>query len=107
MSDAAGNGAGGKRASVDMAHLQRLARLDLDADEADALAGDVAEVLAYFDQLADLDTDGVEEMVRPVVPERSWRDDAVTPSISRERVLSLANVAQDGFVRVPRTVEED
>lgn len=91
---------------VDMAHLQRLARLDLDPAEAAALAGDVAEILAYFAQLAEVDTDGVEEMVRPVVPERAWREDAVAPSLPRERALELANASQDGFVRVPRTVDE-
>jgi len=92
---------------IDMAHLQRLARLDLDPAEADELAEDVAEILAYFDQLAEVDTEGVEEMVRPLVPERTWRDDARTPSLARERALELANASQDGFVRVPRTVDED
>lgn len=92
---------------VDMAHLQRLARLDLDPAEADALARDVADILDYFDQLAEVDTDGVEELVRPVVPARAWRDDETTPSLPRERTLALTNAHQDGFVRVPRTVEED
>lgn len=95
------------RSKVDMAHLQRLARLDLEPQEAEALARDVADILAYFDQLADVDTDGVEELVRPVVPARSWRDDEQTGSLPRQRALALTNAHQDGFVRVPRTVEED
>jgi len=92
---------------VDMEHLERLARLELEPGEADLLARDVAGVLAYFDQLATVDTEGVEELVRPVVPTRSWRPDAVTASLTRERVIGLANTGQDGFVRVPRTVDED
>ncbi|HKI59180.1 MAG TPA: Asp-tRNA(Asn)/Glu-tRNA(Gln) amidotransferase subunit GatC [Trueperaceae bacterium] len=107
MSERDGGGRPGDRAAVDMAHLQRLARLDLDAEQAETLAADVAEILAYFDQLAEVDTEGVEEMVRPVVPQRPWRDDTAAPSLPRERVLELANASQDGFVRVPRTVEED
>jgi len=95
------------RHDVDMAHLQRLARLDLEPDEAEALAGDVAEVLAYFDQLAEVDTEGVEELARPVVPARPWRADAVAPSLPQARALELANASQDGYLRVPRTVEED
>jgi len=90
-----------------MEHLERLARLELEPGEADLLARDVAGVLAYFDQLATVDTEGVEELVRPVVPTRSWRPDAVTASLTRERVIGLANTGQDGFVRVPRTVDED
>ncbi|MEJ2291742.1 MAG: Asp-tRNA(Asn)/Glu-tRNA(Gln) amidotransferase subunit GatC [Deinococcales bacterium] len=92
---------------VDMEHLQRLARLELEPGEAEMLAHDVAEVLAYFDQLASVDTEGVEELARPVIPTRPWREDVVTPSLDRERVLALANASQDGFVRVPRTVDED
>ena len=91
---------------VDMEHLQRLARLELAPHEAEALAHDVAEVLAYFDQLASVDTEGVQELARPVIPTRSWRHDAVTPSLDRERVLELGNASQDGFLRVPRTVDE-
>ncbi len=90
-----------------MEHLERLARLELEPGEADLLARDVAGVLAYFDQLAAVDTEGVEELVRPVVPTRAWRDDAVAASLPRARVMELANAGQDGFVRVPRTVDED
>ncbi len=92
---------------VDMDHLQRLARLELDPEEADLLAHDVASILAYFDQLAAVPTDGVEELVRPVVPDRAWRPDIAAPSLPRERVMELANAGQDGFVRVPRTIDED
>jgi aspartyl-tRNA(Asn)/glutamyl-tRNA(Gln) amidotransferase subunit C len=92
---------------VDMEHLERLARLQLEPDEADLLARDVAGVLDYFDQLAAVDTDGVDELVRPVIPARSRRPDVVTPSLDRERVADLTNASQDGFVRVPRTVDED
>lgn len=92
---------------VDMEHLQRLARLALDPDESEVLAHDVASVLAYFDQLNEVDTEGVEELVRPVVPARAWRDDTVSTSLPRERVLKLANAGHEGFVRVPRTVDED
>ncbi len=92
---------------VDMEHLERLARLQLEPDEADLLARDVAGVLEYFDQLAAVDTEGVDELVRPVIPARSHRSDVVTPSLDRERVAELTNASQDGFVRVPRTVDED
>jgi aspartyl-tRNA(Asn)/glutamyl-tRNA(Gln) amidotransferase subunit C len=90
-----------------MEHLQRLARLELEPEEVEALAHDVAEVLAYFDQLASVDTDGVPELARPVIPTRTWREDAVAPSLDRTRVLELGNASQDGFLRVPRTVDED
>lgn len=94
------------RHGVDMGHLQALARLDLAPGEAEALARDVAGVLEYFGQLAAVDTDGVEELVRPLVPARQWREDAIEPSLDRTRLLELANDHQDGFLKVPRTVDE-
>lgn len=92
---------------VDMEHLQKLARLALEPEDAEALAHDVASILAYFDQLAEVDTEGVAELVRPVIPARAWREDATTRPLPRERVLELANANQEGFVQVPRTVDED
>ena len=87
-------------------HLESLARLALDDEQAREAARDLGTILAYFEQLGEVDTDGVEELVRPVVPERTSRPDAVAPSLPRERVLALSNGHQNGFIRVPRTVDE-
>ncbi len=91
---------------AELDHLARLARLELEAGERAALRDDLGKILAYFELLAEVDTDGVEELVRPVVPEVVSRPDQVAPSLPRERVSALANAEQDGFLRVPRTVDE-
>lgn len=88
-----------------MLHLERLARLTLGADERAALSEDLDAILAFFALLQEVDTDGVEPMVRPVLPDRTTRADVLTPSLTQERVLALSNASEDGFVRVPRTVD--
>jgi len=91
---------------ADMAHLLELARLAVSDAEAAALKEDLNDILGYFEQLRDLDTEGVEELARPIVTENVFRDDHVTSSLPEAAVTALAVEEQDGYFRVPRTVDE-
>ncbi len=91
----------------EMRHLLTLARLELGAAETAALKDDLNAILAYFEQLESLDTDGVEELVRPVPTENVFRPDAARPGLSQAAVLALGVESQDGFFKVPRTVDEE
>lgn len=91
---------------TDLEHLARLARLDLEADERETLRADLDAILAYFEELEAVDTEGVEPLVRPVVPGAAVRGDEPLPSLPREATLALAREAEGGFVKVPRTVDE-
>ena len=90
-----------------LAHLENLARIELRPDERAGLRDDLSRVLDYFETLAELDTEGVEEMVRPVHLENVLREDRVTGSLPREVVLELSVETEAGYLKVPRTVEGD
>ena len=62
-------------------------------------------MIGYVDQLAELDTDGVEPMshVFPLV--NVLREDEVKPSMARELILQNAPKQKDGCFLVPKTVE--
>lgn len=90
----------------EMAHLKNLARLDLDDAETEGLRGELNAILGYFAQLQELDTAGVPEMQRPVALANVMREDVPGEMFSQAEALSLAPESQDGFVRVPRTVEQ-
>ena len=68
---------------------------------------DLNAILGYFEQLSAVDTTGVEEMQRPVALVNVLRDDEPGVAFGPEVVAALAPETQDGFVRVPRTVEQD
>lgn len=91
----------------DMAHLKLLARLELSQEETERLKGDLSAILGYFEQLKDLDTEGAEELARPIHTENVFREDAVLPPLSHETVMALAVEAEGGFFKVPRTVDAD
>jgi aspartyl-tRNA(Asn)/glutamyl-tRNA(Gln) amidotransferase subunit C len=88
-----------------MEHLKRLARLELGAAETEALRGELSAILASFEELRELDTEGVEELVRPIFSVNVFRDDAPRPGLSREEALAVAVAHEDGFFKVPRTLE--
>ena len=92
--------------AAEMEHLKTLARLHLSDEETEAMRDDLNRILGYFEQLQALDTSGVEEMQRPVDLVNVLRADEVGEVFAQATALSLANETQDGFIRVPRTVEQ-
>ncbi|AIZ44926.1 glutamyl-tRNA amidotransferase [Deinococcus radiopugnans] len=93
--------------AAQMDHLASLARLELTPDEREAMTQDLVRVLGYFEQLRDVDTDGVEEMQRPVTLVNVLRDDVPGGAFPASVIEALAPETQDGFIRVPRTVEAE
>lgn len=89
----------------EMAHLLTLARLKLSEAETQALKADLIKILNYFAQLGDLDTEGVEPLVRPIDAVNVFRDDEVASGLSQREALALAIESEGGFFKVPRTVD--
>jgi aspartyl-tRNA(Asn)/glutamyl-tRNA(Gln) amidotransferase subunit C len=90
----------------DLRHLAHLARLELDPDEVERLAKDLATVLARFAAIAQIDvssvTDGEALRSTPALPEGVLREDTPRPGLSREDALRDAPDSQDGRFRTPR-----
>ncbi|WP_425146432.1 Asp-tRNA(Asn)/Glu-tRNA(Gln) amidotransferase subunit GatC [Deinococcus sp.] len=91
--------------AAEVQHLAQLARLELSAAEQSALLDDLNKMLGYFEKLQELGTEGVPEMQRPVALLNVLRPDVAGEMFTQEQALALAPESQDGFVRVPRTVE--
>lgn len=90
---------------AEMTHLKTLARLELSDTETEALKGDLSRLLEYFGTLSELDTDGVTELARPVATSNVFREDVVQRGLEPEAALALAVDAENGFFKVPRTVD--
>ncbi|CAM3950212.1 Asp-tRNA(Asn)/Glu-tRNA(Gln) amidotransferase subunit GatC [Deinococcus marmoris] len=93
--------------AAQMDHLASLARLELTPGEREAMTQDLVRVLGYFEQLREVNTDGVEEMQRPVNLVNVLRDDVPGKAFPASVIEALAPETQDGLIRVPRTVEAD
>jgi aspartyl-tRNA(Asn)/glutamyl-tRNA(Gln) amidotransferase subunit C len=90
----------------DVAHVARLARLDVADGELDLFAEQLGAVLEHADELAALDLAGVPPTAHPLPLENVLRDDVVRPSLDRDEVLAQAPATEAGMFRVPRILGE-
>ena len=94
--------------SVDNATVRRIARLARIAvadDEVEHLKGELNAILAFVEQLLEVDVTGVEPMtsVTPMVMKQ--RPDVVTDGEIADDILKNAPATQDHFFLVPKVVE--
>lgn len=87
-----------------MERIAALARLELTADEVERFAGQLTAILAYADQVQQVDTSTAAE--GPSSAAADWRDDTPVPSLDRDVVLSQAPSADHaaGHFKVPRVL---
>lgn len=74
-----------------MERIAALARLELTADEVERFAGQLTAILAYADQVQQVDTGGADVAAVPTAT--AWRSDTPLPSLDRDVVLSQAPAA--------------
>lgn len=94
--------------SVDKNTVRRiahLARIEVQEADLEPLAGELNTILAFAEQLAEVDVEGVEPMtsVTPMALKR--RVDEVTDGDIQDKVLANAPDARAGFFAVPKVVE--
>lgn len=90
----------------EVAHVARLARLELTDDELDTFTGQLAAVLDHAADVEALEIDDVPPTAHPLPLINVLRDDVVRPSLDRDEVLAAAPQAQDGRFVVPRILGE-
>lgn len=91
----------------DVRHVAMLARLALTDDEIDRLAPQLAEILAYADQVGEVAAADVPPTTHPYPLVNVTRPDEPRPSLPREQVLAGAPEVEDDRFAVPRIVAEE
>ena len=86
-------------------HIAMLARIRVSDQEADALVGDLGKILAWVEQLGEVDTSGVQPMASVVARQLPRRADEVNDGANRDRLLANAPEPAMGFFAVPKVVE--
>ena len=82
-------------------HVARLARLRLDDDEIERMAGELSSILDHIEKIGELDLESVEPTAHVIAVENVLRPDEPRPSIPRERALEHAPDPAEGGFRVP------
>lgn len=86
-------------------HVALLARLRLSEEERERFTTQLNSILEHFEQLQQLDTEGVPPMSHAVAMSNVFREDEPAEPLTAEEALSNApDQARDCF-RVPRVIE--
>ena len=91
-----------KKTVKKIAHLARIALAD---DKLEVLAGELSNILAFVEQLSEVDTDQVEPMTSAVEMKLHWRADQVTDGAKAKDILANASGTEFGFFAVPKVLE--
>jgi aspartyl-tRNA(Asn)/glutamyl-tRNA(Gln) amidotransferase subunit C len=85
--------------------VAELARLDLAPGEEELLTGQLNAILAYMDQLGEVDTAGVEPTSHVLPLTNVMREDLVHECLPNADALANAPAAEQGHFAVPKILE--
>ena len=85
--------------------VARLARIRIEDNDIDALAGELNQILHFVEQLNEVDVDGVEPMTSVIPMAIKTRIDEVSAGGIAEDVTANAPQTEDNYFLVPKVVE--
>jgi len=93
-----------------VAKIASLARLKMGDDELDRMVPELNGILAWVEQLGEVDVTGIEPMTAVISNQLRLRDDVIdadplTGGGKRDAVLANAPAAEHGFFGVPKVIE--
>ena len=93
-----------------VAKIASLARIKVSDHEVEAMVPELNQILAWVEQLGEVDVAGVEPMTAVIPNTLRLRDDVVdadplTGGGVRDKVLANAPAAEHGFFGVPKVIE--
>jgi aspartyl-tRNA(Asn)/glutamyl-tRNA(Gln) amidotransferase subunit C len=91
---------------ADVEKVALLARLRLTDAELETITAELARIVGYVDQLAEVNTEGVAPMAHAIELANVFRDDAVAPSLPRDEALANAPHHDDRGYLVPAVLGE-
>lgn len=92
---------------IDIAHVARLARLDLSAEELEGYKTQLSAILDHAALVQRLEGDPQSESAHPLGLVNVFRDDELRESLDREEVLAQAPDSEDGYFIVPPAMESE
>jgi aspartyl-tRNA(Asn)/glutamyl-tRNA(Gln) amidotransferase subunit C len=85
--------------------IARLARIKVKEEELAPLARELSQLLAWVEQLGEVDTSKVAPLASTVDAKLPWRADKVTEGGEAAKVVANAPEGVQGFFAVPKVVE--
>lgn len=90
---------------IDIENVANLARLSLTDEEKRRLPDEMGDIIAFANQLAAIDTEGVPTTAHVVPLRNVFREDIPAENFTREQMLFNAPTTDGVYMTVPKTVE--
>jgi aspartyl-tRNA(Asn)/glutamyl-tRNA(Gln) amidotransferase subunit C len=90
---------------TDVHRIARLARIEIDASQAEEVRQKLDAIFAMINELQAVDTKGVVSMAHAQDVQLPMREDQVTESDRRALYQSVAPAVEDGLYLVPKVIE--
>ena len=87
-------------------HIALLARLGISDEDVERFSGQLSSILDYFEELKQVDTDGVPPTAYALDLHNVLRPDETMPCTDHDDVLANAPVHENGYFRVRAVLEE-
>jgi aspartyl-tRNA(Asn)/glutamyl-tRNA(Gln) amidotransferase subunit C len=87
-------------------NLAHLARLRFDDTEKESVKKDLQNMIAFVEQLKEIDTTGVEPLLHMSDTVNVLREDVLQGSVSREEALKNAPLKDNEFFKVPTVIKK-
>lgn len=95
-----------EKTTVDVENIANLARLYLTDEEKKSYARDMNSIIAFADTIANADTSNIKAREHLISVTNVLREDGeVIHNIEREELLAACPTKKDGYITVPRIVE--
>lgn len=92
--------------SIDVAHIAKLASLDLSEEEVVLFQDQLERVLEHVEHLNEVDINSDTNSVNLNATYASLREDLPKNSISHKKVIRNAPSSSDGCIRVPKIIDQ-
>lgn len=89
---------------IDVKKVADLARLHMQPDEESKYQAQLSAIFKYFEEVALIDTNGIEPLTTPTEIEQVWRADEKVAELTTEDALSNAPAKSGQLFRVPPVV---
>ncbi len=89
----------------DIEHIANLSMLNLSEDEVDGYAKDMQEIIAFANQINEINTDGLEESAFALDSYNVFRKDEVRESFDRELLMQNAPSSNGVAYQIPPVIE--
>jgi aspartyl-tRNA(Asn)/glutamyl-tRNA(Gln) amidotransferase subunit C len=90
---------------IDIAHVARLARLDLSDEELASYKTQLGAILDHAARVRALEGKPQQDSAHPLGFVNVYREDVVRPSLDRDEVLAQAPESENGYFVVPPALD--